>query len=118
MKTYLFLLLSLGTVLFSCTMRKVTEVSIRNDNDDPVRIIMMTNNIKDTFPVLAPHAGWTGQYDWTGIEPKDGQWIVFVTNTRTGVTDSFAHGYYAQGELAGYAELICMGRELKIKISE
>lgn len=114
----LLIILLLTAILASCSMKKVTEVRIQNENDFPVRVTMVTNNLRDTFPVIAPHAEWTGQYEWTSIEKKDGQWIVFVTDLRTGGTDSFAHGFYRDGELAGYAELICSGSELKIKISE
>lgn len=114
----LFIFLTLLFGLLSCSMKKVTEVNIQNENDFPVRVTMVTNNVRETFPVLQPHTDWTGEFDWTRIEKKDGQWLIYVTDLRSGGTDSFAHGFFTQGELAGYAELICSGSQLKIKISE
>ncbi len=103
---------------FACSMNKVTEVTIKNENDFPIAVTLAANNCRQTFSPVEPNAAFKGIFDWTQIEKKDGQWIILVTNEQTGGTDSFAHGYFTQGELNSFAELIAKGSELKIKISE
>jgi len=106
------------SVLSACGFHKTTEVSIVNHNHYPISITVKTNNIHQTFADIPAGGEKRAEYDWTDIEKKDGQWIFFVTNNTHGSTDTFAHGFYTQGELAGFAEIESEGPQLKVRISE
>ncbi len=106
------------SLLLSCSTNKVTEVKVTNENDYPIAVTIKANNSKQTFSGIKPHAEFTGVFDWTNIEKKEGQWIFFIKNEKTGGSDSFLHGYFTNGELNSFAELICNGSQLKVKISE
>ncbi len=102
----------------SCSTNKVTEVQITNENDYPIAITVVALNSRQTFTDIKPHSEFNGIFDWTHIEKADGQWVFLVRNEQTRGVDSFSHGYFTNGELFSYAELVSKGSELRVKISE
>lgn len=104
--------------LMGCKMDKVTRVSVTNNNEFPITFTLKTNNIEKTFENIAPKEKRVDTYTWTNIEKVDGNWRLFVKNMQSGTTDSFAHGYFTNGELSNYLEAIAEGGELKVRVSE
>ena len=113
-----FFIASTFLFLTSCSTRKVTEVTIKNQNEYPISVTVQTNNCKQIFSGVKAHGEYKGEYDWTTIERKEGQWIFKVKNDMNGQTDTFTHGYFTDGELNSFADLESKGSELKVRISE
>ena len=105
-------------MVLSCSTNKVTEVKIANENDYPLSVTIKALNSSQTFTGIQPHTEFNGVFDWTNIDKGDGEWIFLVKNESSGGVDSFSHGYFTNGELFSYAELVSKGSELKVKISE
>lgn len=108
------------SVLFiaSCNTDKVTEVHILNENNYPISVKIITNNIDTIFKNIAPAEQFTGLYNWTKLQDSAGQWEFHIYNANTNNYDKFTHGYFKHGELSNYVDLECKGDQLKIKISE
>lgn len=105
--------------LFSaCSTKKVTEFNITNNNNYPISVKVTTNNVSQTFAGIKAGEKFTGLYDWTTLEKKEGQWVFRVQNDQTKGADEFTHGYYTNGELFNYVTLDCKGDQLKVQISE
>ena len=105
-------------MLISCSNRKVTRVEIKNSNDYPISFMVKALNTKVSIEDILPGETKSAEFDWTVIEKKEGQWFLFVTNQKTGGTDSFAHGYFSHGELSNYLDAESMGSQLKVKVTE
>lgn len=103
---------------FACHMKKATKVSITNHYEKPIDFTVKANNIVLRLDGVKPGERREGQMDWTDIEKKDGQWILFVRNAETGQTDSFAHGMFRNGELSNFLDAECSESQLKINVSE
>lgn len=106
------------TFFISCSTRTVTEVRITNENPYPISVKITTNNVSQTFSGIKPKEEFTGIYDWTTLEKRDGQWVFRIENENNKGADEFTHGYYTNGELFNYVTLICKGDQLKVQISE
>lgn len=117
MRQLIFLLLV--CFFISCSTKKVTEVSITNENAYPVSVRITTNNVSQTFSGIKPGEEKKVIYDWTALEKKaEGQWVFRIENENTKGADEFTHGYYNNGELFNYVTLVCKGDQLKVQISE
>jgi hypothetical protein len=114
---YFFALIGL-LILNACSTKKITEVSIKNENEYSIAVTVKAVNVSQTFAHIKPHTEFKGMFDWTQVEKKEGQWIFLIKNEQSNGVDSFSHGYFENGELAGYADLISKGSELKVKIYE
>lgn len=102
----------------SCSTKKVTEVSITNNNPYPISVKITTNNVSQTFENIKPDEKFVALYDWTKLEKRDGQWVFRIQNENNKGADEFTHGYYTNGELFNYLTLISKGDQLKVQISE
>jgi hypothetical protein len=116
MRVLLFLFII--SSLLSCSTNKVTEFKITNKNNYPISVKVTTNNIQQTFAGIQPEQTFVGNYDWTALEKKDGQWVFRIQNDITKGADEFTHGYYTNGELFNYVTLECQGDQLKVQITE
>ena len=114
---YFFSVLML-VFLLSCSTHKVTEVNVTNENDYSIAVTVAALNCRQTFSHIKPHSEFSGLFDWTTIVQGEAQWVFLITNENTGGVDSFSHGYFTNGELFGFADLVSKGSELKVKISE
>jgi hypothetical protein len=106
------------SVFVSCNQKSVTTVKVLNKNNFPVSFTVKANNCTMTIDDIASGQEKTQEFDWTTIEKKDGQWFLFVKNKQSGGVDSFAHGYFPNGELSNYLDVECMGDQLKVQVSE
>ncbi len=114
---YFFSFLAIVSIL-SCSTNKVTEVKVTNENEYSIAVTVAALNCRQTFSNIKPHSEFSGVFDWTKIVKGEGQWVFLIKNESTGGVDSFSHGYFTNGELFGFADLVCKGSELKVKISE
>ena len=96
----------------------MTEVSINNKNNYPISVRIKTNNVDTTYPQLQALTTVKNIFDWTALDKADGHWVFYITNNVNDMSDSFAHGYFSNGELNSFAELISEGNQLKVRISE
>ncbi len=117
MKYCLFALLSM-LLAVACSTDKVTKITIANSNPYSIDFIVKANNISHTIENIAPGETKSAQMVWTHIEKKEGQWFLFVRTPKTGTVDSFAHGYFRNGELSNYLDAESMGEQLKVRITE
>lgn len=111
-------LILLAWSLSSCNMKKVTKIEFTNKNPYSVEFIVKANNIKFELGPVDARQKKEGELDWTHIEPVDGQWIFFVKNPTTGLSDSFSHGYFVKGELCNFLTAEAEGTQLKVKLME
>ncbi len=102
----------------SCSTKKVTEFRITNENNYPINVKVSTGNVTQTFSGIKPAEQFTGIYDWTLLEKKDGEWLFSIENAQTGGAVDFHHGYYSNGELYNYVTLISKGDQLKVQVTE
>jgi uncharacterized protein YxeA len=116
MKYALFII----AILFatSCSTNKVSTVNIENRNPYPISITLKALNCQQTFSAIASGEKKQEKFDWTSIEKKEGQYVILVMNEQTKGVDSFSHGFYKNGELCGFVDLISEGSQLKIQLSE
>lgn len=110
-------LIAFGFLLLflACSIRKTTQVTLKNKNNYPIKITLRTLNVEQRFGSIAAGETLKAQFDWTELEKGDGSWIVIVESP-TG-RDSFAHGYFTHGELTNYLEAEAEGDQLKIRLS-
>lgn len=102
-------------MLLACSMKKTTQVTLKNKNNYPVKITLRTLNVEQSFGSIGAGETFKGQFDWTNLQKGDGSWIVFVESVAG--RDSFAHGYFTHGELTNYLEAEAEGDQLKIRLS-
>jgi len=102
----------------ACSTNKVTTVNIENRNTYPISITLKALNCESTFAAIAAGEKKQETFDWTHIEKKEGQYVILVKNEQTQGVDSFSHGFYKNGELCGFVEIISEGSQLKIQLSE
>ena len=114
---YCLLLISLFSFA-ACSTNKVSTVNIENRNSYPISITLKALNCEKTFAGIAANDKRQETFDWTHIEKKEGQYVILVKNDQTQGVDSFSHGFYKNGELCGFVELISEGSQLKIQLSE
>jgi hypothetical protein len=114
MKPILFILLSF--TLFSCSLNKITKVTIENKNNYAIDVTIQANNISQTYANIQPKELVENIFDWTKIDKTDGEWH-FIVKSASG-RDSFAHGFFYNGELYSFVNLKCEGSQLKVEITE
>ena len=112
------LLLTTMWCLASCSMKKATKVEFTNKNAYAVDFKVQANNVEFVMANVAAGEKVEGLMDWTKIEKKDGQWIFWVTNTATGMKDSFVHGFFVQGSLVNFLQAEASGSQLKVNLME
>lgn len=105
-------------MLASCSMKKATRIEVVNKNPYAIDFTVKANNIRHTMLGLKPGESRQEMMDWTAIEQVDGQWILLVRNLQSGAEDSFAHGFFTNGELSNFLDAESMGGQLKVKVSE
>jgi hypothetical protein len=105
----------LVTIFTGCGFDNVTRVQVTNNNNYPISIYVQANNVHTTIAVPAMQKV-EQQLIFTNIEKVDGSYTTLVTHNNQG-TDSFNHGYFTNGELANYLELIVNGHEVKARAS-
>lgn len=87
-------------VLFfsSCDLNKYTNIFIENNNDYPIDVKIVTNNISTDYHVEAK-SSHEELRKWTDIELKDGAWVVTINNANTGQGKTYEHGHFYKGDL-------------------
>ena len=87
-------------VLFfsSCDLNKYTNVYIENNNDYPLDVKVVTNNIVSEYYIEA-NSSHEELRKWTDIELKDGAWKVTINNANTGKGKTYEHGHFYKGDL-------------------
>jgi hypothetical protein len=103
--------IALVAVLFitSCTMEKVTKISIKNNNNTPIELVITAHN-KSHKATVAAHEIYKGQFLWTGIEKKDGTYELDLT-TQEGKFH-YSSSYFSNGDLANYLNYEITGNQI------
>lgn len=105
-------------MLAACSTNKVTKISVKNRNSFPISVTVKALNSAQSIEHIAGKSTGEGVLDWTTIRKEEGEYVILVKNDQTQGVDSFSHGYYQQGDLCGYIDLIAEGSQLKIQLSE
>jgi len=103
-------------LLSACSTNQVSKVTIENNNNYPIAVSVEANNIRTTYGGIEAHSKTEVVFDWTKIEKKDGEFH-FMIESSFG-RDSFAHGFFANGQLYSYIHLRSEGSQLKVEITE
>jgi len=114
MRIYLYL-----AILFcatSCSFKKVTKITMQNNNDYPTAVLLQANNISHLIGPVAAGAKQESIMDWTNIEKKDGEFIIQLQGGASNVMQSYNHGFFQKGELYNHIDMIVQGKEVKITI--
>jgi hypothetical protein len=111
-----FIALSSVLAFAACNLKKVTKVSLQNKNDYPLEITLKANNCKIEIKAEA-NSKSEAMLDWTNIEKTDGSYQLMVNHGRRNV-DTFTHGYFTNGQLTNYLDLIIEKHEVKVSPSE
>jgi hypothetical protein len=95
--------------LTSCSMDKVSKITIKNNNNTTAELVITALNKSYTAQV-APNSTYSGQFIWTGIEEKDG---TYELDLRTqGGSYHFSSSYFYHGELANYLNYEITGNQI------
>jgi len=94
----LLIVLSCSVFFAACDLNKYTNVYIENNNDYPLDVRIVTNNIVSDYHIEA-NSDHEELRKWTDIELKDGAWVVTIKNANTGQGKTYEHGHFWAGEL-------------------
>lgn len=95
----LAVILSCVLFLSSCDLNQYTTVYIDNQNDYPIDVKIVTENISSVHRVEA-NATLDTLRKYTGLDLVDGVWKVTINNANTGQGKTYEHGKFYKGVLA------------------
>jgi hypothetical protein len=99
-----------------CNFKKISAVSITNENGKECYLVLQANNIKDTIGPVAAGEKKKHTWDFTNIEKKDGSFTIYLLNENKQFLQVYEHGYFEKGELYNYMDFIIRGNEIVAKI--
>jgi hypothetical protein len=102
--------------LIACSMDKATTVKVENKNNYPLKIKLTANNCSVDLALQANEKKDV-ELIWTNIEKKDGSYQLILNHGAQGI-DTFEHGFFTNGELTNYLELVIEKHEVKVRASE
>jgi hypothetical protein len=114
MKNYFIVCLLLFCA--SCNFKKVTSITLQNNNATPTAIFLKANNITHLVGPVAAGAKVESTMDWTNIQQKDGEFIIQVQDDKGNDLHTYTHGFFEKGELYNHIDMIVQGIEVKITI--
>jgi hypothetical protein len=114
--SFLFIIISL--VAFACNFSKKANMQIKNNNEYPITLTFITNNIQQVYGKIEPNQKRNDTYDWTKLEKTDGEFLIVIKNEINQQVDTFHHGQYLKGELGNYIDIESYQGELKVVVSD
>ncbi len=105
-------------LLTACNFAKVSNVRIKNENNYPIDVSIIANNVQYQTKSISPNSTHTGTLDFTNMEKRNGEYTIIIHHTNTQTTDTFTHGAIYDGNLANYTDLEIKDHQLKVAISD
>jgi hypothetical protein len=99
-----------------CHMKKITTVTLQNNNAYPMAVVIKANNITQKIGPVAAGQLLKTEMEWSQIDKKDGHFIIELQDANGGIVQSYEHGYFENGELYSNIDMIVEGVEVKIKV--
>lgn len=114
--TILFLAISIFA--FACNFSKKANIQIKNNNEYPISLTFITNNIQQVYSKIEPTQKLNDSYDWTKLDKTDGEFLIVIKNENTNHVDTFHHGQFLHGELGNYIDIETNQGQLKVVVSD
>jgi len=115
---YSFLFIAIFLGVFSCNFSKKANIQIKNNNEYPISLTFITNNIQQVYSKIEPNQKLNDSYDWTKLDKTDGEFLIVVKNELNNHVDTFHHGQFLHGELGNYIDIETIQGQLKVVVSD
>jgi hypothetical protein len=102
--------------LTACNMKKVSKVTVQNNNAVPHSLSIQANNISLNATNIAAGQSIEQDWEWSNIDKKDGEHVFILKDAKGNVLGNYPYGAFEKGELHGYYFIIIAGDSLNVKI--
>jgi hypothetical protein len=103
-------------IISSCTFKKITKISLQNNNNYASTVTITANNIMHKIGPIAGGQKIESVMDWTNIDKVDGYFIIELQDGNGKKIQSYNHGAFEKGELFNHIQLAVDGNEIQVKI--
>jgi hypothetical protein len=102
--------------LASCKFKKITKISLQNNNSYASAVTITANNIMHKIGPIAGGQKIESIMDWTNIDKINGYFIIELQDGNGNKIQSYNHGAFEKGELYNHIQMVVEGNEIQVKI--